>query len=265
MPPNFSQNYQKKSFAPIYPRTNVSAMNLSPMNVSRKNRVAAMLNKKVTPQLNQTRRIRFSNTVIGSNNTQNTLHNGKNTRGKVRDKEWNISPNNYTVKERNNLLNLMNDRFSDGSGQVLSRYDILDKPEKEFINRLYRLSVPSNSSYRRAFYRGEYTPEIARMMAKLSMKYTPEEMKQKVQNLPLNDSTKQSMIHNISLMYNKNTKNFVNSPKLNSAFDPVYNGNMNQYVKTLKNKYKNRNEQLKVLNRNLTMNTQIKRIIRNLL
>jgi hypothetical protein len=240
-------------------------MNVSPTNVSRKNRVAAMLNKKVASQVNQTRRIRFSNTVRGSNNTQNSLSNEKNTRGKVSAKEWNISPNNYTYKERNNLLNSMNDRFSDASGQVLSRYDLMEPKQKEFINRLYRTSVPSNSSYRIGFYKGQYTPEIAKLMADLSVKYTPEEMKRKVENLPLNYSTKQSMLHDISLMYNKNAKNFLNSEELNSAFDPRYNGNINSYVKTLKNKYKNHNQRLKVLNRNLTMNTQIKRIIRNLI
>jgi len=30
----------------------------------------------------------------------------------------------------------------------------------------------------------------------------------------------------------------------NNLFDPVYNGNKNQYLKTLKNRYKNRNQRI---------------------
>jgi hypothetical protein len=51
----------------------------------------------------------------------------------------------------------------------------------------------------------------------------------------------------------------------NNLFDPVYNGNRNKYLKTLKNKYKNRNQRLRVLNRALNMNVNTKRNLRALL
>jgi hypothetical protein len=51
----------------------------------------------------------------------------------------------------------------------------------------------------------------------------------------------------------------------NNLFDPVYNGNRNKYLKTLKNRYKNRNQRLRVLNRALNMNVNTKRNLRALL
>ena len=56
-----------------------------------------------------------------------------------------------------------------------------------------------------------------------------------------------------------------NNRNINNLFDPVYNGNKNRYVKTLKNRYKNRNQRVRVLNRALNMNVNTKRTIRALL
>ena len=61
---------------------------------------------------------------------------------------------------------------------------------------------------------------------------------------------------------NVNTRSNKN---INNLFDPVYNGNANKYLKTLKNRYKNRNQRLRVLNRALNMNVNTKRNLRSFL
>jgi hypothetical protein len=58
----------------------------------------------------------------------------------------------------------------------------------------------------------------------------------------------------------------VNTNKnINNLFDPVYNGNTKKYLATLRNRYKTRNQRLRVLNRNLNMNVTTKRNLRKLI
>jgi hypothetical protein len=57
----------------------------------------------------------------------------------------------------------------------------------------------------------------------------------------------------------------VKSQNTNNLFDPVYSGNRNRYVKTLKNRYKNRNARLRILNRTTNINVNTKKAIRRLL
>lgn len=56
-----------------------------------------------------------------------------------------------------------------------------------------------------------------------------------------------------------------NNKNINNLFDPVYNGNRNKYLATLRNRYKTRNQRMRVLNRSLNMNVNTKRNLRKLI
>lgn len=126
---------------------------------------------------------------------KNAAANNKNTRGKVLPREWpaNLQPLLPNARKYSNyaISQLTNEEFNE-----------MTPNEQNFITSVSRFSGPFSETYHRPFFRGDYGPEEAKMMANLTAQYNnPEDMMVAVENLNLNDNVKQQFMLNIASMY----------------------------------------------------------------
>jgi hypothetical protein len=177
---------------------NQGAFNRAYGSLTRRNRVNRMLQNKKKPGLTRQEGSRnlikkYGLKTFGFSN--NTKKNNQNTRGFSRHRAW---PNGLEVNRP--ALKIQANRIMNELTQ--EKFNAMDPIEKEVIESVSRFSGPGSVNYVRPYFKGNFGPKEAKMMANLTAQYNnPEDMMVAVEQLNLSNNMKRKFMLNIASMY----------------------------------------------------------------
>ena len=176
---------------------NQGAFNRAYGALTRRNRVNKMMNKKkpgLTRQEGSRNLIKkYGLKTFGFSN--NTKKNNQNTRGFSRYRAWPNSMEGFRPNAKAQANLVMNKLTQE-------KFNAMDPNEKEVMESISRFSGPGSVNYVRPYFKGNFGPKEAKMMANLTAQYNnPEDMMVAVEQLNLSNNMKRKFMLNIASMY----------------------------------------------------------------